>query len=417
MILGLSVGYISFGLSMVALIPLLLMTTRHTVGFFLVMYGGPLGGVTRALYPILPIYGIFLEFLGFILLWDIILDLLKKHSRHLVAMLVVLSLFGIFYMLGPMDDFSSNKYLTMISHGILMVAGYFAFDRSSKIDAEGLTRILIVASICMYAFCISYYKLTPGNFFDYNWFRVQSLAHFYSTKGEHMLVGYQHIGMLLAFAVAIILSKTDIKFTNALYYIICASQLVLVSGCRQAIFAVAIIIGLRYAIFRSKNVSKKISFDRIVGISIALITAFLFIFLLLENVGSTVIEDTISEGDSDRNMLFIEALSIFKNNMMLGAGIGGYNAITGEGWPHNLFLELLCETGLIGTIVFLFIVIVTLYRKHIHLLYITCSDMFYFLVLLTMFVRVMVSSDLGESIEVFSAVFAVGASRKIRSYC
>lgn len=416
LILGISFGYTSFEVSIAALIPLFFVTSRHTVGFFLVMYGGPLGGVVRTLYPMLPIYGIILEFLGFVILWDLILDLFKNNLQSLVGMLFVIAFLGVFYYIGPMDGYSNDKYLKMSIHGFLMVGGYYALDRSHKIDSEGLARLLLVAALSMYAFSINYYKMNPGNLFDYNWFREQYMQWFYSNKGDHSLIDYQHIGMLIAFATAIALSKCPLKINTAFFYVLCASQLVLISGCRQAIFAVAVVLGLRYAIFSEKNIAKKMSFSRIIGVTLALTVAFFIIILFLENSGSTVVSDTLSGGDNARTMMYLSALSIFQNNMMTGVGIGGYNAITGDGYPHNMFFELLCETGVIGTLTLLLIVFFTLSKKRIGLLHLTRSDIFFFLVIITIFIRVMVSSDLTESIEIFSAIFAVRLTKKNHIY-
>lgn len=413
LIVGISQGYTSFPLTLIALLPLLFISNRHTVGFFFVMYGGPLGGCIRAMYPSIPIYGMVLQLIGFVLMWDLISDLIKHNLRAVWGMLLVLAFFGIFFFVGPRDSFAQEKYIKMCTNGLLMIIGYFALDRSTKMDAEALTRLLLVAALSMYAFVIAFYHMSPGALFDYDWFRNQEMDYYYAQDHEHTLVGYQHIGMLIAFAVAIMLSQTKLSKGSALFYTICASQMVLMSGCRQAILAVVVIIVLRYAVFRSSNIGKEFSMGRVLGSVVGIALAGIIVFFILSNVGSSVVSDTLLEGDNGRQMLYIQAINIFNNNPLMGSGIGGFHAITGDAWPHNFVLEMLCETGLLGTIGMLVVVIYVLSTKHIKLLYVTRSGMFFFLVLLTLFVRVMVSSDLPESIELFSAVFAVGASRKM----
>ena len=101
LIIGITLGYTSFPIALLCLVGMLGCTTRHTIGFFLVTYGGPLGGCIRTMYPSLPIYGLLLQLIGFILLWDVIGGLLKKNTSAIAYLFVTLAIFGIFYLLGP----------------------------------------------------------------------------------------------------------------------------------------------------------------------------------------------------------------------------------------------------------------------------------------------------------------------------
>ena len=414
LIIGITLGYTSFPIALLCLVGMLGCTTRHTIGFFLVTYGGPLGGCIRTMYPSLPIYGLLLQLIGFILLWDVIGGLLKKNTSAIAYLFVTLAIFGIFYLLGPRNDFATGKYTDMCINATVALFGYFALSSSSKIDTEGLTCTLLLASICLYSFVIGHYAMQPGAFFDYDWFRNQDMEYYYSMGQEHTLVGYQHIGMLIAYAVAIYLSQIKLNTANTVFYMVCATQLVLMSGCRQAIFGIAVIAALRFAVFRLSNTGRRNFFGRFTGICLGLVAAYLVLELFLSYVQSEVISSTLESGDSGRMLLYAKAIDIFTNNPLTGAGIGGFYSITGDAWPHNFFLELLCECGVVGTLLLLFIVIYSLSRKHAGLLYINSSNMFYFLVLSALFVRVLVSSDLPESIELFSAVFAIMQVRKTK---
>lgn len=407
LILGLSQGYTTFPVTVLALLPLVFLTERHTVGLFFLMYGGPVGGIIRAMYPSIPIYGLLLQLIGVILMWDLVSDLFRKSGRSLLGMLLILAVFGFFYLIGPRDAAAQEKFTLMITHGLTMVLGYYAFCRSKRLDVEGLARILLIAALCMYAFCVDFYHLNPGVLTDYNWFREQSMAYYYSMDHEHMLVGYQHIGMLILYAASIYLSQLELKRGGAIFYALCAFQMVMVSGCRQAIFGFFIVVAMRLTIFRASNLQKKGNLGKLLWSAVGLMVVLLFMLVILENSSSSVVTDTLAEGDTGRQLLTLQALNIFQNNPLTGAGIGGFQAITGEGWPHNFFLELLCETGLLGTLVLLIITIATLVKKKAGLMYLTESKLFYFLILFALFFRVMVSSDLTESIELFSAVVAI----------
>ena len=418
LIIGISLGYTSFDIAFVALVPLLFMTNRHTLCIFLTMYGGPLGGVIRAMYPSLPVYGLLLELIGFLLVWDLILDLFRNNIRAFGLMVLLLVVFGIFYLIGPQDEWATDKYFNMCKNGIIMIGCYYAYCRSTMIDAEGLLQLLFVSAICMFAYVISSVNLNPGQITDYNWFRSQLTflnREYKEYGGIGIVVGYQHIGMLLVYAVAIMLSQTKIRGRVAVLYVLCGLQASLLSGCRQAVFAIVVVVALRMVIFTITNFQQRMSIARIVWTTVGMLLAFFIIDIFLENVQSDVISSTLEEGDEGRRGQYLDAWNIFICYPLYGAGIGGYHAITGDAWPHNFFLEALCETGLVGTITIIAIAIVTFVRKRVGLFFLTESNMFYFLVVISLFIRVMVSSDFPESIELYSAIFAIPMTNRIIS--
>ena len=411
LIVGISFRFTSFGLALIALLPLLFLTTRHTLAFFLVMYGGALGGVIRAMYPLLPVYGIIIEFLGFVLMIDLIKELFRSNISALILVCLTLLLFYFFYIIGPMDSFAWTKYTRICTHGILMVVGYYAFEKSPQIEVEGLVRLLLLSSICMYTYVIVAVDLRPGNFFDYNWFREQLIDTWHVEGEKTTLVNYQQIGMLVLFGITLFLSKTQLKINLIIFYLLCASQLILLSSCRQAIVGLAAVIVLRFSVFRLKNIYRKMKIKQIIGTLVSLALLSVLVLFILQNININKITNTINEGDYMRERLALQAISIFYDNPFFGSGIGGYHAITGVVYPHNFFLELLSETGLVGTILAVLFLIIPLLQKRLGLLHITTSNLFYFLILIVLFIRILVSSDLSESIELFSAIYAIKAIR------
>lgn len=414
LIVGIPLGYTSFLVSLIFILPLFFMTTRHTAGVFLLMYSGPLGGIVRTMYPSLPIYGLLLDFIGIMLLWDLIIDLFSKHSREIIGIIVTLAVFGLFYLEGPQDAFSKDKYTTMCTHGLFMLLGYFAFEKSSRIDAEGLARLLLFGSICMMMFTITAYSLKVGGLFDYNWFREENAIYDKANDFEVKMGGYQLVGMLALMGVAVYLSQIKLKPSDTLFYGICSAQLILMSGARQAILGFAIIISLRYFVFRAANLERRKVMGRFLWIVVGMVIAYFAFSLIFQNIGSDILSATLAEGDEGRELRWVTAINIFKDHPFFGAGLGSFHALTGFSWPHNFFLELLCETGIIGFVTSMILLIVPLARKKQGLLHITQSKMFFFLLLMCLFIRVMVSSDLRESIELFSAVFAITSAGYIK---
>ncbi len=408
LIIGISLGYTSFLMSLLALIPLLCTSNRHTLAIFLVMYGGTLGGIIRHIYPFIPTYGLLIVFMGFILMWDLVLDLFKHHSRAIIGILITLLLFSVFYNWGPKDENATNKFITICTHGVVMVFAYYAFDTSKRVNAESLTQLLLVAAVCMFTYSISAEHMSPGGLFNYNWFRDQS------GTGDlrSSLITYQQAGMIVLFSFAFYVSQIKIKTVPLLLYLVCVSQLILTSGCRQAILGLAVIIALRFSLFRSYSVNHKHLARRMFVIIFGLALSAVVIYNILENLQIEVVSNTLEGGDTVREAIFEQALLLFVQNPVTGVGLGGFDYLTGMEYPHNFFLELLCETGLVGTISALLLLIIPLIWKKQGILHITASNQFFFLIIIGTFVRVMVSSDLTESIELFSAVFAISSVKQ-----
>ena len=413
LIVGVSIGYTSFAMALIALLPLSFMTTRHTVAIYLVMYGGPLGGVIRAMYPTLPIYGLLFVMIGLLLMWDEISDLISHHFGAIGGVFLTLAVFGFFYLLGPKTEFAVDKFLSMCSNGLLMVFGYYVFDKSNKIDAEGLSLMLLISSICMSLYAINAMALHPGGLFNYDWFREQSVSYSMANNWEtDTIVNYQHIGMLILFSISVFLSQKELKALPTFFWIICCMHFALVSGARQAILGVLLVIILRFTVYKTSNVKSQNTPSRHLKVIFWLSIAVVVLIFVLQNLQVGVVQDTMEEGDQGRMIRYLEALVIFSDYPILGSGLGGYEAISGEEWPHNFILELLCETGLIGTLIFISILIIPLIKNKQNYYHLTSSGMFFFLILLGLFVRVLVSADFRESIELFSAVFAITATSK-----
>lgn len=413
LIFGIIQGYSLFPLCLLALIVLLFSNSRHTVGVFLIMYGGVFGGVVRSVYPFVPLYGIFLIALGIIMVWDCIKDMIRHKARGIYLLLFTLVLFGFFYAIGPRDSFANEKYMTMWIHGFATLFGYYTLARSTKIDAEGFIQILLVGSISLFSFSITKYSLIPGDFFNYNWFRTQLSV---VNHTEDVLIDHQQLSMIVLYGLAIFLSQTRIKSGLSLFYVLCSFQLIMMSGCRQAMLGMVLVVVLRLFFFSEKNLQGHNTIKLIIGLCFALAIAFFIITYMLSNISSTMFERTVEEGgDSERQILYLSALSLFSDNMLLGVGLGGFFNITGNLYPHNFVLELLCECGMVGTLIFLAILIAPFLGRRVKLLYVNSSGMFYFLILAVLVIRVMVSADLKESIELFSSVAAITSAVRMKA--
>ena len=405
LIILVTLGITSFSITLFLLLPLLITSNRHTVSVFLMMYGGVLGGVIRTAYPFIPVYGVLLQFLGVVFAWDTIRDLFIHNKKTVLLVIITILLFGFYFILGPMDDFAREKYLSMTIMAFLSLFGYYTLCYSSKVDAESLIQILLVSGLCLYSFVITQYSLSPEGLFDYNWFRKQSTA---LNNVDELLIDHQQIAMLIVYGLAVFLAKVRINPLLLAFYSLCSFQLVMTSGCRQAIFSVLILVAVRIFVFRPENAGRNRTLIRIIWVLLGVLISYLAITFILENISSEMVTKAM-EGEDERTVLMLTALKVFEDNPILGVGLGGYQSTTGFLYPHNIILEIMSECGIVGILVFGMMLLLPLVFRRVRLLQLTNSSLFFNLIVFALILRVMVSSDLKESISLFSAVYAIAA--------
>ena len=405
LLLGIYFGYSVFPVCLAFLLLSLCRFDKDTVGVFLLMFGGQIGGITRTYYPFLPIYGILLNLVGIYLLRGYFNNFLSDCKKGIHYFLMVCVVFFIFYLLGDRSDYASSKMYNIVFHGSVMLFGYYVYLKSRNVNNFNLGYILVLTSITYISFVINYYSFSVGSIIDYEWFRQSSMAYDYVNE-DNIILGYQEVGMVSLFGIGIVISDLKFNVKQAIALAIIAFQIIMISGARQAIFGFVIIIFLRFVFFNETRKSMKV-----ISAIIGFIVCSLFVYWILLHGGEKA-ASTLSSGESDRDLIFIDAIRIFYTSPVFGVGLGGFatnTMIDKIAWPHNFFLEILCETGIIGSVLLFVFVLNYWLKNQVSLKLLTVHNSFFFLVVAVLFLRVMVSSDLGESIELFSAAFICGA--------
>ena len=208
------------------------------------------------------------------------------------------------------------------------------------------------------------------------------------------------------FGISMYLAKLKNTKPKIIIYSLIALQLVLTSGARQAIFGTIIIILLYLTVFNSRNLLERGNNKKIVYLLIGA-AAFCLLLQILPMLGIDYISETLDSGDKGREMLLAMGWNLFLRNPLLGSGVGGFNhAYPGMLYPHNFFIEVLCECGVLG-VAFLIAMLVAHFRyQRLNVLFLTENKTFIFLIVAALGMRVMVSDDLTASIGLFSAFFA-----------
>lgn len=409
LMLGIPLGYSTFPLCVILLLFRCITAERTTVAAFLMLYAGPTIGCIRSVYPSIPIYGMMFMIFGFLMAWKEFYGFFNKNSSGIIAMLLVFVYFYFSLYHGGFYEEGIVKFWGLINNGISSLLGFYVLFTSSRLRNIQFAEMLLIASVLMVEYLITMYGLNPGSILDFNWLREASS--YIEINYERKLISYQHIGMNTAFALGVYLSKNHLTLKETFYICVLCLWFALMSGARQATLAVVVIIALRYLLFGPNGVSRfKLSYVLGIIVFIALMYNLAYYF----NIDT--ITRTFESGDSGRMRLQLQALSVFSMEPYLGQGLGGFMRITGENYPHNFFLEILSECGLIGLLYFSVVCLIYILKNHIGIRMQSANGSFVLIMLLALGVRCMVSGNFVLSIQLFSALFALSSNVRFQKF-
>ena len=401
LILGISIGVTLYPLCVFLIILGLFNTTKDTAGFFLLMFGGPLGGSFRLMYPSIPMYGVLLALFGAFLTRRWFRHFWKKKGASYLYLFVVFAVFLISYIFAEHTAYANRKIFQIVYHGSLMFWGFYVFQKSDKIQNEDLVNLILLSSVTYVFFLVSYYNFTPGAIFDYNWLRSSLHAQVYGDQAETVL-SYQNVGMTALMGITLLASKKKLEIIPLAIYSCMAFHLIMMSGARQAILGFVIVMFLRFAYFNKGN-------KKALMVLVGFITVYV-LYKIIGSSGSEALEIMSETGGGGRDLIMLEAVRLIGQYPLFGVGLGGFAIHAGYlnvSWPHNFLLEILCETGCAGALALLTIVGVYMVNNKINIRMLTTTNCYYFLFISAIVIRTMVSGDLTESIELFSMLFAV----------
>lgn len=376
---------------------------RDTLGVYFLMYGGSLAGACRIVYPFIPIYGLILNFIGLFLLRKWIRVLFKESGISIEYMLMVIIIFLCSYIYATKTPFATSKMIGIVMNGFLLLPAYLAISSSSTINNKNLYLLLTITSISYIAFLMTQFNMS-GSITDFSWLRRSFEAYCYANKDDK-LISYQEIGMTSLYGFAFLLCHKDAlsNKTLLLYAFVISFFVILISGARQSLLGLFVIVFLKFTFFNDLRAIKKSIYILIT--SLILIVMGIFV---LES-GVETVSKMNESGIGDREFIYLESVRIFNENLIFGVGLGGFGLHTNLPfpWPHNMILEILCETGIFGALMLLLIIVFFWIRNKNYILYISNSGISYYLLVFVLLIRVMVSSHLAESVEVFSAIFVI----------
>jgi len=235
---------------------------------------------------------------------------------------------------------------------------------------------------------------------------------------DERLDTYQNVNMYLGLFVISILyfiSRERIYF-SILCFLLCIFSItgMFLIGGRTSIIAVAVVLFIYFSTspivgrrLRISSYSLIFFFSALIGAGVIAMYWNDIIQFFQQSITvwrfSILLEGYDASG---RLFLFTKSLELFLTNIqtfLFGAGINSFPVYIGEGkgmYPHNVFLELLCEYGLVGFILFLLPIVYILHvrKKQLGTFYGDCKEEnIVFLLAVYFWVHAMFTGDVGSS--------------------
>jgi len=356
---------------LIALLAVIKVCNRYELAISALLLGTTVFGAIGAYIGVAGL-GKMLGLLSLFVLKDTLLSL-KKNKDLIVTLLIIFFICSVFYLLGPKTTVSSNKLFDIIYHSIIYLIAFNALiGHSTWIRFEHLALALLWFVVC-YVFVVYGFELSSSgiDILQISGIRIARTEVNLLTAlvGDLNLggstVNYQLIGNssaigLLFIAVSFLSTRNTRKLTVGWLMVICLGLiLILISGARQSILLLAI--SLASFLFIKKGI------DRYRVCKLLLFTALMIVLVIIAGIANeTPIIIALFEGGKgvsaimNRDANFDAAMELIALKPLLGHGLGGFyiplfGVASGEYrfFPHNVFLELWSEMGLIGMLMFL----------------------------------------------------------------
>ena len=328
-----------------------------------------------------------------------------KYFKNLKYLLIILFALSLSVLFSKGGNFAIQKLILTITTGIVsafVFAHYFYYPQ--KYRSQFLSIMIIVYGLFIIRYAMNFYGYSSikGIFFIG---MLRTIIDNVNIKDLVLKIDYQEIGFMGVLAISLLFFSYKDKINHILYYLIytLSALLVLFSGSRQALLTLIILIG--FDILRSKG--SKIAIRNVV-----LFLGFIVVvFFTLENLKVDFIQTIVKSNNvieaSGRSSLIDVGIQQFLKSPFGGVGYGRYVNPDGVygGYPHNMFIELLCETGISGLL--LFILVLMFFLKINYVFFKTNKKYLFggFCLLITFFVRAMVSEGFSSNIELFAVLF------------
>ena len=403
---GLTNMYFWLGLTIVYLFT----CTRVESGIFFLLVGSGIFGRMFASQQLYISFIIVSLLIGIYFLYKEIVYYINKNTYTYVFLFLIIFFYLFYYLLGPQTDYANEKIIKTISRGLIWTTTFIIFSQSQDVSSKRISLPFLFLTIFYLSQSAELYNVRPSSIDDITYFRT-----FCSLIGRNenqtLIVNYHTLAYLIIAYLVFWFSEKDFykkDIWGSIFTLIITFWILILSGTRQTIISFAAIMLIRYLI-KEKNI---ISVKNIVVLSIYI----LFFVFFIRMLGSAFFEDTFSSDAAWNDRIHRDTSTPYKVmsiNPLTGVGFGAYGLYDSRHeYPHNFFLELLCETGLIGFSIYLMIIGLFFYLNKFNLKLYFCTKCGAYLapLFVLFFLRSMISGDFSDSMSFISILFCFVAT-------
>lgn len=321
-------------------------------------------------------------------------DLTVSGVISFIPLIVILLYFTVSMMLSSGGDFAGKKLMMTYRNGIAsLVAFVVIFTNLKRTNTDLLGLYLILYALYLLRLSIDTNTIQgPSGLFDFAFMRTQTID-ILGYVPEVFNIGYQFPGFYALQGVGLYLFRYHSDRRIPALLLLISAIISLYAGARQMIIGVFVIALIWVLVsFGKKGIL-------IVAAMSLLVPLLYFASSNINELFSSTVEEGYVEGGG-RGIWLLAGVQLFLDNPILGVGFGRYNLMGDyDAYPHNLFVEILCETGIVGFVVIigLLVLMLVLTRQSIRR---------YIYYLLALFVMAMASGCMYDNIIIFTLVFA-----------
>lgn len=321
---------------------------------------------------------------------------LKNGLKAFLPFGIVLALFAISVLTTSGGDAAVSKLYDTFLHGTFFMLSFLVFfNKFHRFDTKRMGVYYIMMSAMMLRLSIIADGIPgPAGIMDVGFLKTQTAG----LEIEGFAISYQNLGFLCVQGVGFYLMdlRNRIDFEKILLLLV-GSLIVLYSGSRQAIVTAIAILALWFIQLRGGKQQFRWIFAIIGILALYYLTQFLFSD---DGLLYSVADQGYVDG-SGRGPWMLRGIELFTQNPVTGVGYGRYNIFGEYGtYPHNMIIEILAETGIVGLMSLLIISIYYVSKN-------TQAFMIVLYLFIALLLRSMVSGGLDDNIIVFTLLFCL----------
>ncbi|MFC1508433.1 O-antigen ligase family protein [Candidatus Omnitrophota bacterium] len=329
--------------------------------------------------------------------------------KPLLLIVWIVAVLYLFYLYGPQAPYCTDKLVNTAINGIVLLITFYYLFNYRSVDWSHIGQLGVLSAFVCFAACVMISpEVKPYNVLDIGIMRLAYERDQDIFQIRNTLSFLASMGFVILYASSPDRALSKLNIVKLVIYLISAFIVLNWSGARLPLISIVIVCALMQLVrplFRKRYLefSVVIAVLFIVFITISLNRQIRFVSSVLDS--SRTFSDRMSRGVN-----WYAGYDRFVEKPLLGHGLGGYYikrvSYPGEGtYAHNLFLELLSETGIIGTVlIFSPLILWRRLFKNFSFSMRAQNGGAIFLLLVMLFLRSMVSFDLKASISLFSII-------------